>query len=414
MNSMWSLLSVGGELFLDTLDVNELKKPVDKDDDRDIALDNKDLVEIAEAVADRRHFNSQTEGFRLFSGGVDEAHQWLTSCPCHDHIWSNKDWSAERQQQEFERETGCKRCWRRGRRGSELARGDFDVVIKRVLGKNSARFQKLLGFLPPEKATGLVHNLERMKRLWVEEILDKVCGWKCLPHLTLGLWPEDQRSQAVATECLRQWSRMENKDDADRITKAFMDDSDAENTLAVGMRRLDETGEASVSLMLSSKEYNILMTHCQRVEGLHAEFKRESKFGKQPPMLCASLNLGTNLQTFQAWEVREFLKANWFNFTVQRVLKFCPLSDAIRKHVSWGHKIKAVYHTLPVQMFGTMSGVHLLLQRWSDALAKTSTRLPPQEKMLIDSFFRRLENRIVSVKVPMERTQVDEAIVPAT
>ena len=32
----------------------------------------------------------------------------------------------------------------------------------------------------------------------------------------------------------------------------------------------------------------------------------------------------------------------------------------------------------------------------------------------MDSFFRRLEKRIVSVKVPMERTQVDEAIVPAT
>ena len=139
---MWTTLSEGGELFLETLDVDELEKPLDAAEDRDTALDSKDIAAIADAIGDRDYFYCETEAFRLFSEGVDEAHQWLTSCPCDDHIWSTEGLSRERQQQTFQHETGCKRCWRRGRRGSEIARGDFNVAIKRVLGKNSVRFQR--------------------------------------------------------------------------------------------------------------------------------------------------------------------------------------------------------------------------------------------------------------------------------
>ena len=110
MHSMWTTLSEGGGIFLETLDVDELKKPLDAADDRDTALDSKDTAAIADAIGDRVCFNCETEAFRLFSEGVDEAHQWLPSCPCHDHIWSTQGFSRERQQQTFQHETGCKRC----------------------------------------------------------------------------------------------------------------------------------------------------------------------------------------------------------------------------------------------------------------------------------------------------------------
>ena len=132
MHAMWTKLSEGCMFFLDTLDVAQLKRPVDTSDDREVALDNKALDAIAEAVGDRDFFACETEAFKIFSSAMSDCHRWLTGCPCHDHIWSREDWSAGRQQQEFEKETGCKRCWRRGRRGSELARGKFVPVIQKA------------------------------------------------------------------------------------------------------------------------------------------------------------------------------------------------------------------------------------------------------------------------------------------
>ena len=370
-----------------------------------MALDNRDIQAIADAKSDRHLFNCQTEAFKLFSEVVDEAHQWLTSCPCHNHIWSRKEWSRWRQQQEFQRETGCKRCWRRGRRGSELARGDFDFVIEQALVKNSVRFQSLLALVEPARATRLVHTLEKMKRAWVEEVLDKVMGWKRLPWLLLGLWPEDERSQQVATECLSQWNQLENKDEADRVTKAFMNDSDGENQLFEDLKRLDETGEASTGLMLRLKEYDLLMTHCQRVEQIHAEYKRGFEAGMQCATLCANLNLCSNLQLFECWEAREFAKMMWNCHAASRLLKGCPVSSAIAVHAPQHQKNAAVYHALPVQLFRTISEAHVLLQRWEEAQVKVTTQLPTQEKMLMDSFFRRLEDRVVSMTAPIVRAQ---------
>ena len=68
------------------LSLDELKRPIDTSDDRDIALHSKDLDCIAQAISDQDVFLCETEGHRVFSESVNECHKWLTSCPCHDHI----------------------------------------------------------------------------------------------------------------------------------------------------------------------------------------------------------------------------------------------------------------------------------------------------------------------------------------
>ena len=116
----------------------------------------------------------------------------------------------------------------------------------------------------------------------------------------------------------------------------------------MALRRLDETGEASVSLMLRAKEYNMLMTHCQRVEEIHAAFKRRGGVGVTPAMLCATVNLPGNLDVFRSWEAREFAKAMWPLYHANHLLKCCPsVSDAVRRHTKMNVKMAAVYHATP-------------------------------------------------------------------
>ena len=244
---------------------------------------------IAQAISDQDVFLYETEVHRVFSESVNECHKWLTSCPCHDHIWCPAESSSHFKQQLFEKETGCRCCWRRSRRGSELARGHFVPVIKKALCANSTRFQQLLNKVPREKQVHIVHSLERRKRTFVEELVDKLGNWQVLPWLVLGLWPADSESQGVASECVKQWEDMKARDlskTANRVTKKYLDDSQPDNILAEQIRRLDETGEAGVALMLASKQHNMIMTHCQRVEEIHAGFQRRSQgspCGRYPP-----------------------------------------------------------------------------------------------------------------------------------
>ena len=60
MSDMWGSLSSSGEFFLANVDIAELKKPIDSNDDREEALDNASMAAIAAAAADKDFFMIQT------------------------------------------------------------------------------------------------------------------------------------------------------------------------------------------------------------------------------------------------------------------------------------------------------------------------------------------------------------------
>ena len=104
----------------------------------------------------------------------------------------------------------------------------------------------------------------------------------------------------------------------------------------------------------------------------------------------------------------------WHDYDPQRLLTYCTISDAVRVHAKQSEKNAAVYHSLPTHMFRGMTETLVLLQRWANAQTKISTQLPTQEKMLVVFCFRRLENRVVSMIVPMVRGDtVDGHVVAA-
>ena len=70
-------------------------------------------------------------------------------------------------------------------------------VIKKALCANSTRFRQLLNKVPREKQVHIVHSLERRKRTFVEELVDKLGNWQVLPWWVLGLWPADSESQRL-------------------------------------------------------------------------------------------------------------------------------------------------------------------------------------------------------------------------
>ena len=401
MSDMWGSLSSSGEFFLANVDIAELKKPIDSNDDREEALDNASMAAIAAAAADKDFFMTLTEAYFVFSQSVNRGHAWLTGCPCHDHIWMS-DESAEAKQLQFEAETGCKGCWRRGRRGSELARGYARKICTDVMGANSKRLQRRLRLLDPDRRSGLLHSLERMKRTWAEEIADKLHYWECLPTLLLGVWPNDDQSQAIAERCVSEWNACVEKGTADtcnRVTKMFMDDSNSDNVLAKQIRILDETGIFNDELQLACQEYNLLSTHSQRGEELHAQVKRATlHLGRQalPSKVSAVINLPSNLELMQCWEARSFVVSIWFVRQPDTLLSYSNVSHAVRIHAPRTQKELAVYHAHSTQLFGSASQWHTLIQRWQSCKVVTPTTLPPQEKMLMDLFIERLQGKVIS------------------
>lgn len=269
-------------------------------------------------------------------------HNWLVGCPCHDHIWNSAHLrTAHQQQKAFEGETGLTACWRRGRRGSEFARGHKYELVMAVVTADSALLQARLARLPAERATELVHKLESMKRMWAEEVADKLEYWQNLPWLALGLWPIDDAAQHVAQQCVAQWDALVAANQVatcHRVTKLFMDSSAAGNPLPVLIRRLADTGVHDARLALAAKEYNLLATHSQRVEELHARLLSHDSRGArpcEPPRFGALMKLRENLTLVDSmWEARLFVRAVWRLHLNSRLLKFSEVGHALAKRAS--------------------------------------------------------------------------------
>ena len=157
----------------------------------------------------------------------------------------------------------------------------------------------------------------------------------------------------------------------------------------------------------------MMMTHCQRVEEIHAGFQRRSQGspGISPAKLCASLNLSVNLRLFNVWEAREFARLYWNAHHAFWLLQTCDVSAALKKHGKAHQKHAAVYHALPVQMFRSIESTHALLLRWEAGKKSGAKYATGQVKMVMD-LFRRFENKVISVR-ELPCSEAGREIVPA-
>ena len=169
MARMWSRFSPGALILLERLDIAEIRKPISERDGRVTAFDPQALAGIEAAQKDKDLFLALSEAFRCFTKAVNAFHMWLTGCACHDYIWSSNVSLQQKAQMLFD-DTGCRSCWRRGRRGSELARGYIQTVIQSVRQCESQLFQFRLSVLPVEHRDKVLHVMAHMKNCWIEEI----------------------------------------------------------------------------------------------------------------------------------------------------------------------------------------------------------------------------------------------------
>ena len=77
---------------------------------------------------------------------------------------------------------GLTTCWRRGRRGSELARGERKKQIHNVRAASCEKLQERLARLPSNQRDLVVQDFEFMKFAWCEQAFAKYSFWDHFPH----------------------------------------------------------------------------------------------------------------------------------------------------------------------------------------------------------------------------------------
>ena len=103
MSTMFRRFSPIAPVFLQKLDVEDIKKPASEGDGRVTAMDPVALRNIQEAMNSPARFLAVTEVLRVFSDAVDKQHGFLVSCPCHDWIWSDSSMSDLMKSRRFSR-----------------------------------------------------------------------------------------------------------------------------------------------------------------------------------------------------------------------------------------------------------------------------------------------------------------------
>ena len=166
---------------------------------------------------------------------------------------------------------------------------DSSVLQRRLCNVNGDARDKIL------------HAFGLMKSGWIEEVMDKLKCYEELPLLVVGLWPQDDGAQAVAQRALDLWSRVGNKHNAHRVTLDFLLEGRF-GTLASQLRILASSGIHHDELAYRAKCYNIMMTHAQRVEELHARIHKVlQRPGRNPevPAIASAMGLQGNLSAIK-------------------------------------------------------------------------------------------------------------------
>ena len=86
MADMWIRFLAVAPLFLQRLDLQQIRKPVSETDGRATALDLAALMGIESALDDQPTFLAQTEAVSVFAAFMNRQHLCLTGRGCHDYI----------------------------------------------------------------------------------------------------------------------------------------------------------------------------------------------------------------------------------------------------------------------------------------------------------------------------------------
>ena len=283
MAKMWNKFSTVAPTLLERLSIEEIKKPVSEGDGRVTALDPSALKGIADAMSNKPWFLACTEMYNVFSSAVNRQHEWLTGCDCHDYIWSSGCSDAQKLEMLIA-DIGVPVCWRRGRRASSLARGHLTRMMADVRQADSIELQRRISALRGEQRERIIHATANKKRMWNEEIGEKLKLCELFPFICTGLWPPDAGAQAVAVRMVEMWKTIVQDGkvaEQNRITLDFMV-AGRHGDLGGLVQLAAATGAIEPDLALAAKEYNMLPTHAQRVEELHAKLmKMETRPGLQ-------------------------------------------------------------------------------------------------------------------------------------
>lgn len=266
-----SLMRLSASLHvLKYLDVPKLKRPVGHAvEDPTVAVNMQCIQTLEKAQKDLDVISCRCEAFAVFSHGVGAVPRWFTGCRCHDYIWTQPITDRAKQKQ-FEQVAGLKHCVWRGRRASELARGHwrkllswirlrarcglfcaggmpvscmgsvvsfgfllelaiafarFHAIALRPRSSDSVELQQRLTKLPVSERANIVSMLDSLKRGTVEELHAKLSYWDELPHILLGVYPNDADARGVAEAALRKWDALSEaeRQGSHRITRRFLD-----------------------------------------------------------------------------------------------------------------------------------------------------------------------------------------------
>ena len=148
--------------------------------------------------AQKHHRSAKMKGLAVFGTSVGKVRQWFRSCPCHAHILES-DLSEREKKEAMAKElgNGSTRCWRQGKRGSELARGAVPRSAADVANADSPELQSRLSILASEVRSQVVVRLYLMRKGWAQEFKWKRYYYVKLPWLVMGFWPVDSETQAV-------------------------------------------------------------------------------------------------------------------------------------------------------------------------------------------------------------------------
>ena len=381
-------------VFLARFSAQKIKQPVGQEDGTCDGLDAKCIDMIERTRADRVAFSAVVESLCVFAQAVGRESRWLGGCRCHDWIWRLKDTSAKEKLRLFQKDVGClatECCWR-GRRASDLARGSWKNMIVRVGGATSRELHRRLTPLLPARRAQLLDSFQALRTSWCEEIGSKFAYWDELPHLCLGMYPNDSESQVIARRVQEKKAAHPADAHTHRVTRRLL--FDVEAGFGAMVKALADDGVMAPELEAELEQANMVSTCEQRVEEIHAkiyQIGRKAGGPVGPPTVSARLRFSETMDWLDDWRVMMFVAHLWGRRNlVKSLLSFSALSGEFLKVATRKEQIRAVYHYHPRQLFVKINEEKYQHVAFKDVTTPAVLQLIAPMKMVVDYLKDRL------------------------
>ena len=396
METAFANLSPLVNTFLEKFDEKALKAPVGQNAEQADGIDPKCIAKIAAAKGSRLRFSALVEAYSTFARVCGREVRWFTGCKCHDHIWADNKKSDASKLHLLQRELGpqgpkVQTCIWRGRRGSELARGHWRGMLSRMQAATSKELHRRLTILEPDQRAAVLHSFQALRNKWTEEVGSKFSYWSELPHLVLGMYPEDAQGQEVAREVVAKAPAAGSE--MHRLTYRWLL-SETPNFSNM-IRAYAETGHMAPQLKIELQEANMLSTVEQRIEEVHAKIEKHNKTAgrpAQPPALSARIRFPQHLLMLENdWRVLLFLiQACGKRKNIARVLlPFTSISkNVFSRGLNHGEAmdelIQYVYHFHPKQLFLQINAAKFAHTAFKDVVSPAPIPKPQTLKLFLD------------------------------